>query len=915
MNRRINQLLNIKPSETKLVGHLFLVQYFIGIATAFLFTSSLTLILSSYPITIYPKIYILAAGFLFVANMIYSRLEPRLAPDRLLQVIVAFSAGSVLLHWACLTFIASQWLPLFLAVWNMVVYMLVSYAFWGMAAILFNVRESKRLFSVVGAGDIPAKMLGYFSVSALVPLIGVVNLLWVSVIAFAVVDVLLRRFDFTGRVRAAHSPAAHAPGHHASGSQPLVKRFFQNRLIFFIAFWSLLAYTIYSVIDFTFLSEIKRSFNTDHELATFIAVFFAFGRLLAIGIKLLFSSRVIARLGLANSLLIAPLLLLAVNGFILLADRPLESHLYAFGVMVLLTEILRSTLQEPVFLVLFQPLHPHSRLKGHLIAKGYPLPVALLFVGVFLLCYFEYYGQDHIAIPLVSKALLLLLLGWGASVFLVRKAYRHTLASVIKRGYFTGSTLFLNEQAVRDVLVQKAAGKDPMAAIHALSLLERSDYADIDALLFGQLRHGGHELREYAIFRIIGKKKTNALPLIREQLEVEPDEEVKALLYKALYYLDNNILADGVAGVHALEQKNKKAALAGLLQRNEAGTDAVVAQELLRMIHGTSTDEKLVALEMVKETRRGDFGKVLETLLQDPVPAVYTRAMEAAGEVKEQALLEQVVQIGLERKAQAALQKALLHYGDSLFDSAYIKWGACPRELETLLVKVAGKTKGESAGAFLEQLVQESSSHVMPGVIDALWQKGAMVTAETQRLLKKQLKIQLRKSLLKATYYMRLSAVDALKPLQDAVFSEIHQDIQRLFKCLALVYDQKHIERVRELYNQPETSKVYNAIEMLELLIPQKHFNSLNILLELEQDINKNQVIRHAGKELSAGAIIREILQGNQAGFNNWTRSVACYMIPRLQGERLPAAVLDKAAEQEDALFKETREYVLTMLN
>ena len=87
------------------------------------------------------------------------------------------------------------------------------------------------------------------------------------------------------------------------------------------------------------------------------------------------------------------------------------------------------------------------------------------------------------------------------------------------------------------------------------------------------------------------------------------------------------------------------------------------------------------------------------------------------------------------------------------------------------------------------------------------------------------------------------------------------------------------------------------------------------MLLELEQDINKNQVIRHAGKELTAGAIIGEILQGNKAGFNSWTRSVACYMIPNLQGEHFPAEVLTKTGGRGDALFEETREYVLTRLN
>ena len=54
-----------------------------------------------------------------------------------------------------------------LVAWNIVVYMLIGYGFWGMASLLFDVRESRRVFSVIGAGDLPAKLLGYLTISML----------------------------------------------------------------------------------------------------------------------------------------------------------------------------------------------------------------------------------------------------------------------------------------------------------------------------------------------------------------------------------------------------------------------------------------------------------------------------------------------------------------------------------------------------------------------------------------------------------------------------------------------------------------------------------------------------------------------------------------------------------------------------
>ena len=41
-----------------------------------------------------------------------------------------------------------------------VVYMLTSLEFWGVSAVVFDVRQSKRLFGIISAGDMPAKAIG-----------------------------------------------------------------------------------------------------------------------------------------------------------------------------------------------------------------------------------------------------------------------------------------------------------------------------------------------------------------------------------------------------------------------------------------------------------------------------------------------------------------------------------------------------------------------------------------------------------------------------------------------------------------------------------------------------------------------------------------------------------------------------------
>ena len=183
MYKRILLLLNIKPGESGIVKRLFLVQFFLGIATAFLFTGSLTLFLHAYPQRL-PEVFIYSAILLFLFNGFYGRLEAKISSVKLLEIVIVFSAVSIFCFWLANEFLSFYWLPLLLAGWYVLLYMLVNYSFWGMASLLFNVRESKRVVSIISAGDIPGKMLGYFSVSVIIPFVPSDNLLLVSVVSF-----------------------------------------------------------------------------------------------------------------------------------------------------------------------------------------------------------------------------------------------------------------------------------------------------------------------------------------------------------------------------------------------------------------------------------------------------------------------------------------------------------------------------------------------------------------------------------------------------------------------------------------------------------------------------------------------------------------------------------------------------------
>ncbi len=483
MRQKILSILNIRQSESKYVFDLLPVQFFIGIATSFINIIAFAYFIHEYSITQLPYGYLTVAVCLILVNIFYQKLEHKFPPLILLKHIITFSAIIIVLLWAGLRFVNEHAFTFLLFVWSIIFYMIAGYAFWGLVSLLFNVRESKRVFSIVGSGDIPAKLIGYLSASLLMPLIGTNNLIWLAVVSLIVGLFLLNRVIHKRNWERVvdHS---HVHDHHIDTSLKEKNRFtffFDNPLIFTISLLSLISYNVFNLIDFTFLSQVKLKYESVQSLAAFVAVLLGLGRLIALVMKLILTSRAIERLGIITCLFITPVVLFTFCLVFLVGINHREQYVYVFGLMALLTEVLRSVIQEPVFFILFQPLKESLRLKGHIISKGYMLAPSLIIVGLSLIIFNN--TGIQITIPLTFKIIILNLVVWGIIIYFIRKAYLKTLHESIRKGLFSSDDIHIHDQATADMLINKVRSGKENEIIFALNLLENAAHTSFEKLL------------------------------------------------------------------------------------------------------------------------------------------------------------------------------------------------------------------------------------------------------------------------------------------------------------------------------------------------------------------------------------------------------------------------------------------------
>ncbi len=240
VSRSFLRALNVRRDEWWLVQKLFLLQFFQGAGIAFFFTSAFSRFLEHFSVSRLAYVFILSSFLLWASGFIYNKLEHRLSAYRLCFIVTVVLAASMLLFRAGTEFIQADWFYFLMLAWFYVLYLLNNLMFWGMAAQSYDVRQSKRLFGVISAGDIPAKFLGYTVASFIVYYIGTANLLLVGFLFILISFRHLKKIHQKENSGKAQHAEPHQ--HHGAKVNSIVKDYTVNILIRRVALLSLRVY-------------------------------------------------------------------------------------------------------------------------------------------------------------------------------------------------------------------------------------------------------------------------------------------------------------------------------------------------------------------------------------------------------------------------------------------------------------------------------------------------------------------------------------------------------------------------------------------------------------------------------------------------------------------------------------------------
>ncbi len=906
MKERLYKIINIKFSESNQVFDLLSVQFFIGLANAFVNIIAFTLFIYNFPITTLPEIYVEVAVILFLMNMGYEKLEHRFKPIPLMKIILGVSASIIILLWIGLAGGDKNTFIYLFLIASMLLYMLTGYAFWGMVSLLFNVRESKRIFSVVGSGDIPAKLLGYITVPFLIKLVGLVNVLWFAAASLLFALYLFNKYTHKitwKRLKEHHVEHEH---HHHNVRKDIISFFFGHKLIFAISLLSIISYNVFILIDYTFLSQVKTRFVDIAALATYVSIFFAIGRVIAMVFKIIFTSRVIDNLGVIRCLFITPVILLLFCLVLIYLGYDNKYSIYIFGVMAMLTEVLRSTMQEPVFFILFQPLKEQLRLKGHIISKGYMYPPSLIIVGASI-WFFHRKGYDMTIVQSV-KIVLANLLVWAAVIFFIGKAYLKTIHTSIKKGMFSGTGIHVYDQQTINILLDKISTENPRDTIYALDLLEKAGYDNINNILQQQLKFGNSDIQKYALLQLDLKGKVD-VEILKEILPAA-DAEIYPSFVNVLCKYDPDFLDEMAAQLSTLHYNVRKDIIIQLLEKREFRHLIKAGTEIQNLIVSENIKEQELAIDIISEMKHLKFDDVILNMINNGSHTVKRKAILAACKLKLKSLLPLLLKLLSTTSDRYITLKGLLLYGDTLFEHLHHLSNTDVKTNTADLIKTAGKIKGMHSKEYLVQFIHRKEIH-SDKVVHALWSREFIPENKTERsLLLAVLQRHINEGLQKIEDVRLIHHGHYKDIVMNSVYNEINDHLICSLKICSMLFDKKEVNRVLELLQLNHQGKIYHAMEMLDLVLPKKTATDINNLFEFVLD----PAATLAGKAVK-GEFFKKVLYQDSVLYNSWTKSICVYYSWKTAEHHVLNKLNELNVEDDNHILRETQEFVLKELN
>ena len=888
MLARMRRVLDVRPGEGLPVVLAFL--YVAVVVASFLLAKPIRNGLFLGQHGPYALVYAYAAVPLVLSVFVplYTRVAARVGARAVTVATLLFFSANVLMFWYAFRFRPFALLPGLFFVWVNCFGVIAPVQAWSFANSLFDTRQAKRLFGLIGSGASFGAIAGGVLARFLVePAGGAVNLLIVLalliLLAAGIVAAahlrLQRRLAFTA------APVAARPVRETWGD---ILRTPYLRHLAGLAF-ALAVATQWTAFQLSVVADERFGGDAD-ALTEFFGTFnFALG-IVSFLLQVLVTGRLLRTFGVAGTILALPLALASGNLLILLVPvfwPVLLTNAFDQG--------LRFSIDKATYELLYLPIPPGRRVhvKGTIdivinrVADGAgAVALGLVTQGFFILPGLGWGLRGTAAVNLVTLSL------WVMLALRVRREYVGTIRDSIRRHRIDTErgAAAAEERGAADMLREKLAAPDPAEVSYALDLIEGQRSRTWAPALRPLLAHPDPGIRRRAL-AMLGDRDDDRLGTLVPLMLRDPDVGVRT---EALLYLSRTSGIDPLRQIRDLgdfEDFSIRAGSAAFLAAPGPTQNLEAARMLLEAMASSQgaagSRDRLEAARVIGAIGEPQLQDILEPLLADDDLQVARQAAGAAGRLREPALVPALLTaLGRPELAEDAAE-ALARMGDAVVPqiARALADDSLPVDVRRELPPVLLRIGSAAAEAALVGSLLEADGTVRYRVIASLNKLRAVRPdiridpAVLELLLAAEIAGHYRSYQVLGPLRGRLPGND---PVLEALRLSMEGELERIFRLMSLLFPHGGLHDAYVGLQSSSATIRGNALEFLENVLPAELRQVLVPLLDSQVTVEER--IRMAERIVGAPLETTQQAVGTLlASEDPWLRSCAIHAVATLQ--------------------------------
>ncbi|MEX2235627.1 MAG: HEAT repeat domain-containing protein [Cyclobacteriaceae bacterium] len=899
MANRFIGALQIKSEEQKQIWLMLTTGFFMGVFIATYQVTADSLFLNRLGDQL-NKAFLMAGAFGILSTALFSFFQNWIKFTTLALVSILFIFAFTLAAYLLLHFGDPAWhnhyiFAMYCMSGPMTAILLLS--FWGIFGRLFNFRQSKRIIGWIDTGQLIAAMVATLVIIPLTSRLvsDTSNYLLLCCVSIFIVSILLITIASFFSL-AKNDPAEFGP---LVRKETSLNRLFTDRYILSLSFFLLISMVTLMFSQYAFQEMVRQQYPNERELTTFNSFFTGAVYGLSLIMQTFINNRVISNYGLRISLFILPLVVgLFALGAVVVGtalgfsrDVSAAGFIYFF-LFVALSRLfnwtLRDSLENPVFKLFFIPLDNRYKFNIQSKVEGLVNESARFIAGVLI---FSFAFIPQFKIIHISVLILVLVAAYFIIINTLYHGYRNKIRQKLETTTAEGKQDKL-EKGFKEVtlrLEQMLTIPQPEKAVFSFKLLEKINGAHISNWVNQLMKNEDEVTRHFAQDRM---------------------NELKGLSVSDQYVIrmDRNKVGGGIKNLLS------KTDLQFLI---ESGGDVTKAR-IQKLTKSSNPNDRHYATELLMHASKEEGVSFLMELLNDSEPKVRNTAIKTAVKRYNHEVLQALIEnLGNPMFSNQAMNTLVLIGQESLplLEIAFYRSGQNTQVMLKILQAV-GRIGGQRAKEHLWNKIDYPNKMVVSQVLLSLGECGFKAGQLQATRIRYAIEADI------ADIRWNLSAIQEIDDdgfndqVKTSLRWEVQNDIEHIYMLLAMLYDTRSIQLVKENIDSGTADSITYAVELLDVfLADQLKQRVIPVLDDLTDTERINRLDNFFPRvKLDSKLVLKFIINRDFTQSNRWTKACVIFQIGI---QKIDDFKLDLIAQlfNPDAFIKEVSAWALYQIN